>query len=529
MMSNKKQFLSLILILIFLLSFFNINITIGEKINYWTWAYAYGSKNADKANHIIITDDGNYLVFGETFFKNSTDFFLLKIDKKGEILWSKRYTAPKPEIGITLGEIIQTKDGGYIFTNTSKSFGKGDQNDIVVVKLDKNGNIEWSKVLLDNEDQGVWGIIQTKDGGFLVGSCGKYLNLYKIHLIKLDSNGNFLWGKRFEYSNYRDVGVFLLEDSKGNILISGRSYKEDSSHPILIKLDKNGNLAWTRIFNLGKSINSGNKIIEAHDNGYIIVGYTNSFGAGDQDLIVFKVDENGDLSWAKTYGSEKYEHAFYISKFDDGYAISSLTNSYRLGYDVLYFTIDKNGDLIWSKRFGGSKDNELDYRYGTIFQTKDKGFVLVSFSNSFGNQGYEIVVLKTDNNGNIENCPYIKEAKIIIKDIKKSLIVEKPSYNITNINWQIKDANFTVSDAGFTRTTIFEVKPTTPKLISPQNGDVIKENLILSWKESINSLNYEIEISEDENFKNVIYKKLQMIPKLKFLLIYSKIKHIFGE
>ncbi|MGB9763506.1 MAG: hypothetical protein ACPLW7_05940, partial [Minisyncoccia bacterium] len=222
----------------------------------------------------------------------------------------------------------------------------------------------------------------------------------------------------------------------------------------------------------------------------------------------YKVNEDGELSWFKTYGKEKNDGSIYITNTKIGYAIMGLTNSYRDGYDILYFTLDKNGGIIWSKRFGGDKDKTYEPRFGTIYQTNDGGFITNTFLNSFGEQGIEVVVLKTDPDGNVNNCPYIKDADVKINDYTKNVIIEKPSYFSYDFNWEIKDAYFEIKDADFTKTTVYEVKPSKPNLLSPNNEELIKNKLNFSWEESINSLNHEIQISEDINFNKIIFTKV---------------------
>lgn len=485
----------------------SLNVLKGEQKPCWTWVNAYGGKYADKSGTMVITDDEGYLIYGQTYGKARWDFFTMKIDKKGEILWSKIYSAPKRETAINYGNITKTNDGGFVFTNLSKSFGTGEDEDVVVVKLDRNGNIEWSKVLLFEGNQGVWGVIQTSDEGLLIGGSSYFKNEHNIYLIKLDLKGNWKWGRRLSYKDNWDAGAFLLEDRNGNYLVSGRNHKT-YSNPLLIKVNSIGEIIWARIIDCGNSNNDGgDQIIEAIDGGYVVGGWTYSLGFGSEDFLVYKVNENGELSWLKSYGKEKKDGAVYISKTKNGYAIMGDTNSYRDGYDILYLNLDKNGNIVWSKRFGGDKDKEYEPRFGTIYETEDGGFVTNTFLNSFGNQGIELVVLKTNSEGDIENCPYIKDADIKVKDYTNKINIEKPLYTSIEFTWEIKDANFEVKDAGFTKTTIYEVKPSTLTLLAPNNGEVVKENLRFSWEESINSLTHEFQIAEYTNFNKIIFSK----------------------
>lgn len=170
-------------------------------------------------------------------------------------------------------------------------------------------------------------------------------------------------GRRYVLNKRVDVGLEIVEDDNGNFVLSGRTYTEGTggwqSDPLLIKVDHKGNLIWAKAYNLGKDCDGGNQIVTTNDGGYVIVGWTYSQGFGDVDILVYKVDEDGNLIWAKVYGDKGIDEAVYITKLDEGYAIMASTNSFRDGFDILYFMINNYGNIMWSKVFREIKTKNM--------------------------------------------------------------------------------------------------------------------------------------------------------------------------
>ena len=135
------------------------------------------------------------------------------------------------------------------------------------------------------------------------------------------------------------------------------------------------------------------------DEGYIVAGYTESFGAGDHDAWVIKLDANGNVTWQKTYGGNEFDYAMSVQQTADGdYIVAGGTASYGAGsYDVWITKLDTSGAIVWQKTYGGSgSDNPY-----AIIQTSDNGFVVACESDSFSIGNWEAWIIKLDSNGNI--------------------------------------------------------------------------------------------------------------------------------
>ncbi|MDY6864928.1 MAG: hypothetical protein SVY15_03010 [Halobacteriota archaeon] len=139
---------------------------------------------------------------------------------------------------------------------------------------------------------------------------------------------------------------------------------------------------------------------QTKDGGYILAGYTESYGAGNKDAWLIKTDSNGNEEWNRTFGGEGGDAAFSILQTaDGGYILAGGTGSYDAGMiDAWLIKTDSNGNEEWNRTYGGR-----DYDLGmSARQTKDGGYILVGYTESYGAGKEDAWLIKTDKNGNEE-------------------------------------------------------------------------------------------------------------------------------
>ncbi|ACI19141.1 ligand-binding sensor domain-containing protein [Dictyoglomus thermophilum] len=307
--------------------------------------------------------------------------------------------------------IQQTSDGGYIIAGVTTSFGAGG-NDFYIIKLDKDGNKMWEKTFGGKSDDVAASVQQTSDGGYIVagGTYSFGAGRADVYIIKLDKDGNKMWEKTFGGSD-NDLACSIQQTSDGGYIVAGGTYSFGAGEEdvYIIKLDSNGNKMWEKTFG-GKSDDVANSIQQTSDGGYIVAGYTPSFGAGGEDIYIIKLDRNGNKMWEKTFGGSGNDYANSIQQTSDGgYIVAGGTTSFGAGgIDVYIIKLDAGESskptqpsssqevITWQKVFGGKSD---DGAY-SIQQTSDGGYIVAGGTYSFGAGGVDVYIIKLDSNGN---------------------------------------------------------------------------------------------------------------------------------
>jgi len=140
-------------------------------------------------------------------------------------------------------------------------------------------------------------------------------------------------------------------------------------------------------------------IQQTTDEGYIIAGYTDSFGSGGFDIWILKLDTYGNVTWEKTYGRIYNDYARSIQQTSDGgYIVAGYTSSsISENFDLLVLKLDSSGNLLWHKVYGGTGSDTARY----IQQTTDGGYILGAYSNSFGDKTTSLWILKLNQDGTV--------------------------------------------------------------------------------------------------------------------------------
>jgi len=163
----------------------------------------------------------------------------------------------------------------------------------------------------------------------------------------------------------------------------------------LVKVNGSGTLLWSRTFG-----GSQNELCYAFhntsDGGYILTGETLSFGAGGTDLYLVKTDADGYMVWNKTFGGTGYDLGHSVLECSDGgYVVAGTTQMGTGSRNVYLIKVDVNGSLRWSRIHSG-----LTYNYGySVQQTSDGGYIIAGEASSIAFQSQEVYLVKTDADG----------------------------------------------------------------------------------------------------------------------------------
>ena len=278
-----------------------------------------------------------------------------------DTIWTKTYGGIYDDEGHSMQE---TSDNGFIITGNTLLFGSVDFN-VYLIKTDSSGNLVWSRTYGDVYDDFGYHIQITSDGGFIIAGKSWPLgtNGFDAYLIRTDSIGNTVWTK--SYGGIYDDAAFRVKQSSDNgyILVgASESINKGYLYMYVVKTDSSGDTSWTKRFG-GTSGDVGRDIIETSDGGYIIGGRISNFAC------LVKTDSVGNLSWVRTYNSGIIVSIQQTT--DSGYIL--LKNSQII-------KTNQNFDLLWERNYGGND----------IKETSDSGYIIT---------GKNVSLIKTDNSG----------------------------------------------------------------------------------------------------------------------------------
>lgn len=310
------------------------------------WTKAYGGTYNDWFYYVHPCSDSGYVMSGyTTSFKagQDNDFLIVKTDSAGNLEWARTIAAGLNDNGWFVNE---TTDGGFLATGSTSSFSSGNF-DGWFLKFDSAGNLLWTKTFGGTAAEELLGMSKTSDGGFIAtGYTGSNtFGSADIILIKLNGAGDTVWTK--QYGSIREeAGYGVVQTSDNGYIICADLHNINTNihHAGLIKTDSAGNLLWYNTFG-GTGGEFGYWVQETPDKGFAMLGNTPSFGGGGYDFFHIKTDSAGNKQWAKAYGGISTEDAWYFVQETDGsFALCGSTDSFGAGqFDVLLVKADSDG------------------------------------------------------------------------------------------------------------------------------------------------------------------------------------------
>jgi hypothetical protein len=352
------------------------------------WERTFGGAGDNRAFCIVKSGDGGFLVVGSSssFDSGKTYAWIVRIDQDGEMLWNRTYEEGD---GSEFRFALKTDDGFLLIGNTFLSSGNEDG---WIVKIDDQGNVLWNLTLRSGTTGKLFSATAISDGFILVGLTYPLgTNDSYAWVVKINASGKVLWNRTYG-GNGDNAFRSVVATSEGDCVCAGYTNSiGDGDYKVwLVKIDENGTLLWSDTYG-GAGSDLGYSLTMAED-GYVIAGETHSFGNGDGKAFVVRTDLNGKLIWQRAYGGQKFDSVdSIIPASSGGYVVAGFTFSFGQGQrNIWIFSIDDSGNVLWSRTQGRQGFQEA---YSIIEVAKDQ-FVVAGMTNPIGNGKYDYYVVE---------------------------------------------------------------------------------------------------------------------------------------
>lgn len=355
----------------------------------------YGSTGYEFGNSVCQTFDKGYAVAGSTSSSGngSSDAYLLKTDSLGVYQWQKTFG------GINIDQaysIQETKDTGLIIAGFTNSFGQGGY-DLYVIKTDRYGDTVWTKTYGGSNWDFGYSIEQTADSGYVItgGTYSFGKGFEDMYLVKIDSVGDTLWTKT--YGGIKDEEARAVKQTAdGGYIITGftKSFGDVNGDFYTVKTNSVGDTLWTSKLG-GIQEDYAFDIMQRPTGGYLLGGKTKSSGVGNYDGILINMSPTGTLIWNNLYGGTDDDGIHSIAQTATmRWGMAGYTNSYGAGSSDFVLYIENTINGFHSNTFGGTN---VETAY-SIKNTKDNGYIICGNAASYSNLDH-IFLVKTDSNG----------------------------------------------------------------------------------------------------------------------------------
>lgn len=318
----------------------NISLIKISKLGESIWRKDFSAGNMSSGLALVKIENGDLFVCGETFRNwdaSRRDILLVKTNAEGDTIWTKTYGGMENDYG---KNIIETSDGNILIAGKTESFGAGSFGDICLIKVNYDGDTIWNRVYAHPDQEVPFCLIETTDGEYLVtGTNEDNGNPRGLYLLKVNADGGKLWDKTIGAGLWK-WGYSTIELSNNDLIICGQYTIGGYSQILVLKTDNQGNAIWERDYGEDNLSEKGNSIKQNLDGTFTITGSSYDVNTMKDDIIVLKIDQDGNQSWLKRFGSSESDWGMNLIK--DTNEDNIITGDY--GGSIFMSRIDNNGN-----------------------------------------------------------------------------------------------------------------------------------------------------------------------------------------
>ncbi|MBL0340817.1 MAG: T9SS type A sorting domain-containing protein [Bacteroidetes bacterium] len=301
-----------------------------------TWSRTFGHvTGSERLYEAIQTTDGGYMLAGNSVLLYNYSMFFVKTDSNGDTLFTRTFGGSGSETATT---IIQTNDGGYLAAGTTADINNPPNTSLLLYKMNAAGDSSWSTVLSApgvSSGEVARSVNQTSDGGYIIAGEYNFGQFQRdCYLIKIDSVGNVLWNKTYQLPGGAIVAS-AQQTSDDGFIIGGNYVPPGGLYNklYLIRTNSLGDTLWTSVYG-GPALDNFGWVQQTSDGGFIQCGLTENFGANSGgDGYMIKTTSTGTLSWSYRYGGISADQFSSVHQTpDNGYIVGGYTASFGSGY-----------------------------------------------------------------------------------------------------------------------------------------------------------------------------------------------------
>jgi hypothetical protein len=292
------------------------------------WQKEFDDEAAIVVYRIFETSEGGFVAAGVAPRIGKLQF--IRMDTKGDTLWTKLYSGSSLMVPYS---IIMVADGNFIITGSIDTY-------MGLVKLNRYAEHVWTSIYLDSSYALGTSVALTLDREYII--CGvEYASQSTGVLVKAHGNGDKIWTRRFSVPGAQLFFSDVFPTLDGGYIVAGSVFSEATlDDGYLLKVNSSGDSVWAAILG-GYDEDVFNSVQQTAFGNYVAAGKSRSFGSGYEDIYLALVDANGDSIASLIYGGAGYETSYDMEKTIDGnYAIIGTTNSFGAGNnDILFLKI----------------------------------------------------------------------------------------------------------------------------------------------------------------------------------------------
>ena len=370
----------------------------------WSWLFKRDFDN--QAHSVQQTDDGGLIILGQTTLPGigGRASWLIRTDAQGNKKWNRIFhptDAARMRVDNWARSVQQTKDGGFIIAGKRMSSADLGWGLMWLIKTNSDGEKQWDKTFGSGRGshKKAYSVQQTTDGGFILAGRKWWSGGSFLQLIKTSATGTHEW--TYTHSGGSQQGIIgesarsVQQTLNGDFIVAGytnRYNKELATDFLLLKISATGTYKWSHNFG-GTGWDKAYSAQQTKDRGFIIAG-VRDFMWGVHDIWLVKTSATGTKEWSRTFGGTRWDWARSVQQTrDGGFILTGYTDSFGAGgndFWLIRTDAEGNKDKEWSHTFGGPGDD----RAYSVQQISDREFIIVGSTTSFGERQRNIWLIK---------------------------------------------------------------------------------------------------------------------------------------